>query len=1360
MKSSNFLMMGRIVVRLLKVYLLLLLSFAIYSCGKTDGFAPSLELSGSVVITPNAITLAVNNTTTFTASGGSGSYSYSIASGSGTILSTTGNYSAPALSGTAVVRVVDGRGMYADAIITINDALVISPSSQSLGLNATRAFSTTGGVTPITFSVASGLGTVDSSGLFTAGSSPGTSVVRATDSRGNTSNATVNVYGALGISPTSETVAVNNTIAFSAGGGVGPYTYSIFSGSGSINATTGFFTAPAGAGSTTVRVTDSLGATSNALVTVNAALQISPTSQTMLIGGVLTFSTTGGVPTISYAILSGTGSINSSSGEYTAPGSNGTAVIRATDDYGNTSDATVTITTALTITPTSKILAVNNVFSFAGVGGTPPLAYSVFSGTGTINASTGAYTAPASSGSAVVRVTDALGATADATVTINPALTITPSTQTMAINGTLTFSSTGGVVPYTYSVIGAGSINASTGAYTAPGSVGTDTVRVTDSLGNTADATVTINNQLGISPAAITLAVNNTTTFSGLGGAPGYSFSKVSGGGTINAVSGFFTAPAVAGTTVVRVTDSLAATADATITVTAALAISPATKTLAVNNVFTFSATGGVSPYTYSVVSGGASINATSGAYTAPAAAGSATVRVTDGYGNTSNATVTINAALAISPASDVITVVDTKTFTSTGGVSPYTYSVSSGTGSINASTGLYTPAGAGTIIITSTDSIGNTSNATLIVNTALAITPSTAYVTLDNDFTFDFTGGVPPVTYAVTAGTGTIVDATVGTYTAPSVNGSATVMVTDALGHTSSAGVTVYTGLSISPISITMGINATQTFTGAGGVGARAFAMSSGTGSIDASGLYTAPSSSASDVVQVSDTIGNIATATITVVSGLTITPTTLNLPIYSTATFGSVLGVPAYTYSILSGTGAIDSGSGVYTAPSAIGSGSVRTTDSTLTTADATITHIEPVEIVSGSYHTCARYNNNGVKCWGDGASGQLGSGSTADLGDVADEGGGFLPFVNLGTGRTAKQLAAGTAHTCAVLDNDTLKCWGLNSTGQLGRGNTTSIGDGPGEMGDSLPAVDLGAGNTVASVYAFGNMTCAILNSGAGTKCWGYNRYGSLAKGDTNNRGDSANEMGSNLTAIDFGTGRSAVKVVGGLDYICALLDNSKVKCYGRNFYGQLGQENNANLGDSALEVGDAVTEVNLGAGLTVVELAGGYSHICAVLSNSTAKCWGRNQSGQLGKGNSAALGDDTGEMGDNLTAISLGTGFVPSKVWAARESTCVLSVAGALRCFGEGGDGQLLVGSTLDKGDGNNEMGDNLVTANFGTGETLTSLSTGWYGYCVLTGSKRIKCWGKATNGFLLNGTTTPNLGDQGAELGDSLPWVNH
>jgi alpha-tubulin suppressor-like RCC1 family protein len=67
--------------------------------------------------------------------------------------------------------------------------------------------------------------------------------------------------------------------------------------------------------------------------------------------------------------------------------------------------------------------------------------------------------------------------------------------------------------------------------------------------------------------------------------------------------------------------------------------------------------------------------------------------------------------------------------------------------------------------------------------------------------------------------------------------------------------------------------------------------------------------------------------------------------------------------------------------------------------------------------------------------------------------------LPAVDLGTGRTARQIAAGQFHTCALLDNNAVKCWGLSPDGQLGQGDTRARGDGQNEMGDYLPVVDLG-------------------------------------------------------------------------------------------------------------------------------------------------------------------------------------------------------------------------------------------------------------------------------------------------------------
>ena len=80
------------------------------------------------------------------------------------------------------------------------------------------------------------------------------------------------------------------------------------------------------------------------------------------------------------------------------------------------------------------------------------------------------------------------------------------------------------------------------------------------------------------------------------------------------------------------------------------------------------------------------------------------------------------------------------------------------------------------------------------------------------------------------------------------------------------------------------------------------------------------------------------------------------------------------------------------------------------------------------------------------------------TNNLGDGSGEMGDNLSAVDLGTGRTATAIGAGAFHTCAILDNASVKCWGENTNGQLGYGNTNDLGDDSNEMGDNLTAVDL--------------------------------------------------------------------------------------------------------------------------------------------------------------------------------------------------------------------------------------------------------------------------------------------------------------
>jgi E3 ubiquitin-protein ligase HERC3 len=253
--------------------------------------------------------------------------------------------------------------------------------------------------------------------------------------------------------------------------------------------------------------------------------------------------------------------------------------------------------------------------------------------------------------------------------------------------------------------------------------------------------------------------------------------------------------------------------------------------------------------------------------------------------------------------------------------------------------------------------------------------------------------------------------------------------------------------------------------------------------------------------------------------------------------------------------------------------------------------------------------------------------------------------LAIIELGTGRTAKAIATGGSHTCAILDNSSVKCWGSNTAGQLGLGNTNNIGDSSGEMGDSLAIVDLGNGRTAKAIATGDSHTCAILDN-SHIKCWGRSNEGQLAlvggkAGSGFQKGDSADEMGDDLDAIELGTGRTATAIAAGKFHNCAILDNSSIKCWGSNTAGQLGLGDASNRGDgngNDIDMGDNFPVVELGAGRTARGITAGDNQTCAILDNSSIKCWGSNTSGQLGLGDTSNRGDGSGEMGDNLPVIS--------------------------------------------------------------------------------------------------------------------------
>jgi alpha-tubulin suppressor-like RCC1 family protein len=253
--------------------------------------------------------------------------------------------------------------------------------------------------------------------------------------------------------------------------------------------------------------------------------------------------------------------------------------------------------------------------------------------------------------------------------------------------------------------------------------------------------------------------------------------------------------------------------------------------------------------------------------------------------------------------------------------------------------------------------------------------------------------------------------------------------------------------------------------------------------------------------------------------------------------------------------------------------------------------------------------------------------------------------LTAIDLGSGRTAKAIVAGGSHTCAILvDSSAIKCWGENDQGQLGLGTQDDHGDGIGGMGGSLPAVDMGSGITAKAIVAGESHTCAILNNSA-IKCWGRANEGQMGlfKWDEN-IGDDPGEMG--VTGQDdltnLGTGRTAAAIAAGKNHNCAILDNSSIKCWGANASGQLGIGDIVNRGattDGNDQMGGYLPEVDLGSGRTARGIIAGDNQTCAILDNASIKCWGANASGQLGIGDTNNRGDNASEMGDNLPVISL-------------------------------------------------------------------------------------------------------------------------
>ena len=270
-----------------------------------------------------------------------------------------------------------------------------------------------------------------------------------------------------------------------------------------------------------------------------------------------------------------------------------------------------------------------------------------------------------------------------------PPLTLSSPSASLGAGTTIALTAAGGQTPYSFSISSGAGIVDGGGVFTAPETAGTTVVQVADKSGATAKTSLQII-VVAFVNATANVDSNTTTTQIATGGAPPYNYSIASGGGNIDA-SGQFISPNGPAIATLQVTDSKGAVALASITVNAPLVANEPTPTIGGGTSVLVGVTGGQGPFTYKVTSGGGSVDS-SGHFTAPPAAGTSIVSITDSLGSSALVTLTITPPLSISPASVTLTASSGQSapFVGMNGIAPYQYSVVSGSGTVNAQ-GIFT---------------------------------------------------------------------------------------------------------------------------------------------------------------------------------------------------------------------------------------------------------------------------------------------------------------------------------------------------------------------------------------------------------------------------------------------------------------------------------------------------------------------------------------------------------------------------------------------------------------------------------------------------------------------------------------------
>ena len=345
----------------------------------------------------------------------------------------------------------------------------------------------------------------------------------------------------------------------------------------------------------------------------------------------------------------------------------------------------------------------------------------------------------------------------------------------------------------------------------------------------------------------------------------------------------------------------------------------------------------------------------------------------------------------------------------------------------------------------------------------------------------------------------------------------------------------------------------------------------------------------------------------------------------------------------------------------------------------------------VSAGGSHTCGILSNDRLYCWGNNRDGQVGRTTENDT---------YATPVEIGGGRWTT-VSAGDRNTCAIRPTRRLYCWGDDAYGQIGDGGMMDT--------DRLAPTQVSGGHTDwTAVQTGGGHTCGRRANGR-LYCWGNDSFGEL--------GDNSAEQNRPSPVPVAGGATNWTSITVGEDHACGRRTTGRIYCWGGDSYGT--------LGDGAGDSTSGTPRLVAGGFTDWTAIDGGGYTTCGRRSNARLYCWGGDYDGALGNGGAMHA--------DRFTPTSVAGGDVRwSAVSVGHSHGCGRRSTGRLLCWGDNYSGQL--------GDGQNNTDKAAPVPLFGDPSNWTSVSAGSGHTCARKTTGSLWCWGRGDDHQLgLGGT---------------------